>query len=236
LRATAPDGEGHDCESVDTADTFACVFTGRGERVSEVVSHWDGVYSSAPSTTKSWYEREPTHSLRLVTQAARDCSAAIIDIGAGTSMLVDRLLESGFTDVTVLDISAHALEEVRRRLGERANTATFITSDVLSWQPDLHYDVWHDRAVFHFLTEPSQRAHYVSLAEAGIRQGGLLIVATFAEDGPTQCSGLDVTRYSADDLAATFAAGFEPVLNEREAHHTPTGAIQPFTWTTLRRT
>jgi SAM-dependent methyltransferase len=199
-------------------------------------NHWNDIHSAAPSTTRSWYEHEPTISLRLIEATKPGASAAIIDIGAGTSMLVDRLLDNGFTDVTVLDISAHALDEVRRRLGARVSDATFITGDVLSWQPVRRYDVWHDRAVFHFLTEPSQRARYISLAEAGVRPGGTLIVATFAEDGPSQCSGLDITRYSADDLSATFASGFRPVSSEREAHHTPAGGVQPFTWAMLRRT
>jgi 2-polyprenyl-3-methyl-5-hydroxy-6-metoxy-1,4-benzoquinol methylase len=203
--------------------------------VSEVVSHWDGIYSSAPSTTRSWYERDPAHSLRLVTQVVADRSAAIIDVGAGTSALVDRLLESGFDDVTALDVSSQALDEVRERLGVQANRVSFLVADVLAWRPERTYDVWHDRAVFHFLTDSSSRERYVSLAAASVRVGGALIVATFADDGPTHCSGLPVFRYSGDELADAFAAHFELVQTERELHVTPSGAVQPFTWAVLRR-
>jgi hypothetical protein len=162
-------------------------------------------------------------------------SAAIIDLGAGTSMLVDRLSDAGFVDLTVLDISAHALDEVARRLGPRATRARFICQDVLSWQPERQYDVWHDRAVFHFLSEEAGRSSYVSVAALAVRAGGAVIVATFAEDGPTRCSGLPVARYSADELADAFAPGFEPVHAERELHETPAGEVQPFTWMILRR-
>jgi hypothetical protein len=197
--------------------------------------HWDHIYSTGTPAARSWYEREPTRSLRLIEMTAGDPSAAIIDLGAGTSMLVDRLLDAGFPDVTVLDISAHALEEVGRRLGPRASSVRFIPHDVLSWQPGRQYQVWHDRAVFHFLTEAAQRSSYVSVAAGAVCAGGAVIVATFAEDGPTTCSGLPVARYSAGQLADAFAADFEPVHAEREHHVTPAGAVQPFTWMVLKR-
>jgi hypothetical protein len=209
--------------------------SGQYASVGQSADHWDGIYSTGASTSRSWYEREPAQSLRLIAQSAADPSAAIIDLGAGTSMLVDRLLGTGFTDVTVLDISAHALDEIGRRLGPLASRATFIRRDVLAWQPERRYDVWHDRAVFHFLSDPAQRSRYVDVAEGAVRAGGTLIVATFAEDGPTQCSGLPVARYSADELADAFAAGFEPVHHEREFHETPAGTVQPLTWSILRR-
>jgi hypothetical protein len=204
--------------------------------VGQSAEHWDGIYSTGTSTARSWYEREPTHSLRLIDMTTADRSAAIIDVGAGTSMLVDCLLDSGFIDVTVLDISAQALDEVGRRLGRRASAACFIRQDVLCWQPERYYDVWHDRAVFHFLSDPAQRSRYVSVAAGGVRAGGAVIVATFAEDGPSQCSGLPVARYAADELADAFAEGFEPVHAERELHETPAGPVQPFTWMILRKT
>jgi hypothetical protein len=203
--------------------------------VGQSADHWDGIYATGTSTSRSWYEREPTQSLRLIATAAASPSAAIIDLGAGTSMLVDRLLDTGFTDVTVLDISAHALDEVRRRLGPLASRVTFIRHDVLTWQPERRYDIWHDRVVFHFLSDPAQRSRYVAVAEGAVRAGGALIMATFAQDGPNQCSGLPVARYSADELADAFSAGFEPVHHERERHETPAGTVQPFTWMILRR-
>jgi hypothetical protein len=203
--------------------------------VGQSADHWDGIHSTGTSTSRSWYEPEPAHSLRLITEAAQGRSAAILDLGAGTSMLVDRLLGSGFIDVTVLDISAHALDEVSGRLGPLASGVTFICHDVLSWQPVRRYDIWHDRAVFHFLGDPTHRSRYVAVAEGAVRAGGALIVATFAEDGPTHCSGLPVVRYSADQLADAFAPGFEPVHDERDCHQTPGGTVQPFTWMILRR-
>jgi trans-aconitate methyltransferase len=167
---------------------------------------------------------------------AANHSAAIIDVGAGTSALVDCLLANGFEDVTVLDVSSHALDEVRDRLGARASRVSFLVEDVLSWRPERAYDVWHDRAVFHFLTDSSQQRHYVALAARGVKSGGALIVATFADDGPTHCSGLPVHRYSAAELADAFSTHFELVHDERELHVTPSGAVQPFTWAVLRRT
>jgi len=203
--------------------------------VSEVAAHWDRVHSSASSTARSWYQRDPSRSLTLVTQATADRSASIVDVGAGTSALVDRLLESGFIDVTVLDVSSHALGVVRDRLDAQAARVSFVAQDVLSWRPERAYDIWHDRAVFHFLTDTRHTERYVSIAVATVRVGGALIVATFADDGPTHCSGLPVHPYSTDELAEMFAAGFELEHCERELHRTPTGAVQPFTWVLLRR-
>jgi SAM-dependent methyltransferase len=184
---------------------------------------------------RSWYERDPANSVRLVTQVAQDRSAAIVDVGAGTSTLVDRLVGNGFEDVTVLDVSPRALDEVRGRLGAHARAVSFVVQDVLSWRPAHAYDVWHDRAVFHFLAASASRERYTALAAASVRVGGSLIVATFADDGPTRCSGLPVHRYSAVELAAAYATHFELVHDERELHVTPSGAVQPFTWVVLRR-
>jgi 2-polyprenyl-3-methyl-5-hydroxy-6-metoxy-1,4-benzoquinol methylase len=197
--------------------------------------HWETVYTTASSTELSWYERQPATSLRLIEEIASEPSAAVIDIGAGTSSLIDRLLAKGFTDVTVLDIAQHALTEVQQRLGHRAKAVTFVHQDVLTWKPDRQYDIWHDRAVFHFLTDTSARDRYVDLAARSIRHGGVLVLATFAEDGPAYCSGLPVARYTARDLADAFAASCSLVRSEREEHVTPAGVVQPFTWAVLRR-
>jgi SAM-dependent methyltransferase len=183
----------------------------------------------------SWYERDPATSLRLIEQVAAPRSWGVIDIGAGTSLLVDRLLARGFHDLTVLDISDHALSQVRARLGGRALGVTFLRQDLLTWTPDRQYDIWHDRAVFHFLTEPTDRDRYVELAASAVRSGGSLVLATFATDGPVQCSKLDVCRYSAEDLADTFSASFVVAHHEREEHVTPRGIVQPFTWVVLTR-
>jgi len=198
-------------------------------------SHWESIYATAASTELSWYEREPATSVRLIEEIASEPSAAVIDIGAGTSLLVDRLVANGFTDVTVLDIAQHALTEVQQRLGDHAQHVTFVHQDVLEWTPERQYDIWHDRAVFHFLTRTSARDRYVDLAARSIRPGGVLILATFAADGPTHCSGLPVARYAAHDLEHIFAAYFSLVTSEREEHVTPAAVVQPFTWVVLRR-
>jgi len=197
--------------------------------------HWERVYAATPSSEVSWYTRDAGVSIRLMEAVTPSRSVPVIDVGAGASVLVDRLLEAGFTDVTVLDVSEHALGVTRGRLGERASAVTFIARDVLEWEPDRRYAVGHDRAVFHFLTEPAERDRYVDTLAAAIRPGGSLLVATFAEDGPEQCSGLPVCRYTAEDLASVFAARFSLVASEREEHVTPRGALQPFTWVNLRR-
>jgi SAM-dependent methyltransferase len=204
--------------------------------VSERGEHWENIHATAPATQASWYEREPATSLRLIRGIASGPSADVVDIGAGTSFLVDRLLASGFRDVTVLDISHRALDGVRRRLGDQARGVTFIAEDVLMWEPDRQYEIWHDRAVFHFLTEPLARDRYINLAARSIRSGGALVLATFAEDGPAQCSGLPVSRYSAEGLEDAFSLSFTLIHDEREEHTTPGGVVQPFTWVVFRRT
>jgi trans-aconitate methyltransferase len=199
-------------------------------------AHWERVHAATASTDVSWFERDPTLSLRLVVDAAAGPGDAIIDIGAGASLLVDRLLGRGFSDLTVLDISEHALSEVRRRLGEMSAYVAFLHQDLLAWTPDRQYDVWHDRAVFHFLTVATDRSRYVELAASAVRSGGSLILATFAEDGPTKCSGLAVRRYSAADLQEAFSPSFSMTRDELEEHVTPHGVVQPFTWVVLQRT
>ena len=197
--------------------------------------HWEGVYATRPTTEVSWFEREPATSLRMINALGLRLSAAIVDVGAGASLLVDRLLARGFSDLTVLDISPHVLDEVRERLGEWAGQVTFVAHDLLTWEPDRRFDLWHDRAVFHFLVDVADQDRYVQLAGRTVRRGGAVIVAGFAEDGPTQCSGLPVSRHSADDLAATFRPFFTLITHEREEHVTPAGIVQPFAWATLRR-
>jgi ubiquinone/menaquinone biosynthesis C-methylase UbiE len=197
--------------------------------------HWEDIYASTAATDSSWYEPEPAASLRLIEQIGPTPSQAVIDVGAGESLLVDGLLARGFTDITVLDVSRNALTNVERRLGEGARHVTFVHHDVLTWTPDRTYDIWHDRAVFHFLTERTDRDRYVDIAARAIRVGGHLVLATFAEDGPTQCSGLPTSRYSALDLEATFAEYFTLDEHERAEHVTPRGIVQPFTRAVLRR-
>jgi ubiquinone/menaquinone biosynthesis C-methylase UbiE len=196
--------------------------------------HWDAVYGTRATDEVSWYQRLPTTSQRLLTSVSSP-GGAVIDVGAGASTLADTLLGSGWTDVTVLDVSRTALAVVRDRLGERQRSVSFVVANVLSWQPERTFDAWHDRAVFHFLVRPDQREKYVATASRAVRPGGVLVLGTFAADGPTQCSGLPTARYDADALAAAFAPGFTLEHSEREEHVTPGGAVQPFTWAVLRR-
>ena len=201
--------------------------------------HWDTVYGTKADDEVSWFQRQPTTSQRLLTSVLA-ASSAVIDVGAGASTLVDTLLDAGWPDVTVLDVSPKALalvrDRVRDRVRERQEPASFIVADVLSWHPERTYDAWHDRAVFHFLVRPDQREQYVATASRAVRSGGVLVLGTFAADGPTQCSGLPTLRYDADALAAVFAPDFSLEHSEREEHVTPGGAVQPFTWAVLRRT
>lgn len=198
--------------------------------------HWERVYSTKATDAVSWFQEHAESSLRLIqaTGVARD--APIIDVGGGASTLVDDLLASGYTDLTVLDLSAAALQAAQARLGPRASQVTWIQADVGSADlPEQGFEVWHDRAVFHFLTEPHERQAYVTQVLRSVKPGGHVIVATFAEDGPTQCSGLPVMRYSADELHAQFGAPFLLQQHTKESHHTPFGTVQQFTYCYCRR-
>jgi 2-polyprenyl-3-methyl-5-hydroxy-6-metoxy-1,4-benzoquinol methylase len=195
--------------------------------------HWQEVYSSKKADEVSWFQRKPEVSLRLVTAHAA-LSDAVIDVGAGQSLLIDALLDDGFTDVTVMDISEVAVSEVRQRVHGQVS-ASFVVADVRSWVPSKRFDLWHDRAVFHFMKSVEDKAAYLSAIAQAIRPGGIAIIGTFAEDGPTQCSGLDVSRYSPIQLANEFEEFFALESTESEEHVTPWGAVQHFTWVTLRR-
>lgn len=196
--------------------------------------HWDGVYGSKAVTDVSWYQPRPATSLRLVAAAAAGRRGPVVDVGAGASTLVDELLADGWDDLTLLDVSAAALDVVRSRLGA-APGVRFVASDVRSWSPGRTFRVWHDRAVFHFLTDAAEQAAYADLARRGVAPGGAVVLATFAADGPEQCSGLPTARYEAADLAAVFADGFDLEHAEREEHRTPWDSVQSFTWVVLRR-
>ena len=193
-------------------------------------AHWNEVYATKAPNQVSWFQAEPVQSLRMIAASGANNDAAIIDVGGGASVLVDRLLAAGFTDVSVLDIAENALERSITRLGQAAARVNWIVADVLSWTPQRSYDVWHDRAVFHFLTTETDRKAYLTQVRRTVRPGGYVVVATFAEDGPTSCSGLPVARYSADTLHHAFGRSFELVESIREMHITPTGAQQSFVY------
>lgn len=199
---------------------------------SSLAAHWEHVYASKALDQVSWHQQHADTSLRLIT-GVTDPTAAVIDVGAGASPLVDDLLHAGYRDVTTLDVSAQALAAVRARLAGRTGV-TYVAADLLTWQPDRRYDVWHDRAAFHFLSDPADRDRYITTATRAVAPGGVLVLGTFAADGATSCSGLPTARYDADGLAALFA-DFTVQLVDHENHHTPGGAKQPFTWVILRR-
>ncbi len=198
-------------------------------------AHWNRIYGAKTETQLSWHEDAPALSLDLVRSVGLGPGAAVIDIGGGASRFVDGMLAAGIGDVTVLDLSQAALDATRARLGAAAAGLHWIAADVTTWQPDRQYDLWHDRAAFHFLTDPAQRAAYLACLTAALRPGGYAIIATFAPDGPETCSGLPVARYSPDMLAATLGAGFTPVTARLHRHLTPWGSEQSFQFSLLRR-
>lgn len=199
-------------------------------------AHWDVVYTTRQPTEVSWYQAEPSRSLELLRETGCGPRTTIIDVGGGDSTLVDAVVAGGLGRMTVLDISGAALARARTRLGEKASEVTWIEADVTrSKLPANSFDVWHDRAVFHFLTDPEDRARYAAVAAATLRPSGTLLMATFAPDGPLRCSGLPVVRYSAESLARELGDAFSLARSFEDVHRTPAGAEQRFTIAVLRR-
>ena len=186
--------------------------------------HWETIYQTKDVHTVSWFQVDARESLDLITRYAPDRSTPIIDVGGGASVLVDDLLSAGYTDLTVLDVSETALEIARQRLGDAAARVKWIVADVRDAPlPERRFTIWHDRAVFHFLTDATDRQAYVEQVQRTVRPGGYVLIATFAEDGPKTCSGLPVVRYSAESLHSEFGPAFRIVTSEHEDHHTPAG-------------
>jgi SAM-dependent methyltransferase len=198
--------------------------------------HWDGVYGSKAEDAVSWFQETAETSLELLDRLALPAGTRLVDVGGGASRLVDELLVRGGCEVTVLDVAAAGLARAQSRLGPAAAEVTWVVADVTDWQPEQTYDVWHDRAVFHFLVDEDDRRHYVRTLRSALRVGGHVVVATFAVDGPEQCSGLPVVRYDAASLARALGPGWDQVASRRQVHRTPWGGEQPFTWLLLRRT
>jgi len=197
--------------------------------------HWEKVYQTKSSDAVSWFQARPDVSLSLIAHSELPLDAAIVDVGAGASTLIDSLLEAGRRDLSVLDISTAALQTTRERLGQAASLVDWIVADVLAWAPSKRYALWHDRAVFHFLVDADDRARYLETLRRTLLPDGQVIVATFAEDGPERCSGLPVARYAAAGLHAAFGTAFELLESTREIHRTPGGAEQRFTYVRMRR-
>jgi SAM-dependent methyltransferase len=195
--------------------------------------HWDAAYEMCGATGVSWFQPVATVSVELIERLGTPKDASLIDIGGGASLLVDTLIGRGFSDLTVLDVSKSALNAVRERLGP-TNSVALLHEDLLDWKPERRFDLWHDRAVFHFLVEGDDREKYLRTLRSALRPGGAVVMATFALDGPEYCSGLPVARYSCADLAEILGSDFVIVEQLREEHFTPAGAIQPFTWMAAR--
>ncbi len=201
----------------------------------ESKEHWERVYQTKAPTAVSWYQSEAKTSLELIQRVAPDLGAPIIDVGGGASTLVDGLLDAGYSDLTVLDWAGSALSVAQSRLGARSKLIRWLEANVLDTDlPAASYCVWHDRAVFHFLTDPADRARYVAQTRRAVAPGGYVIVASFSLEGPARCSGLDVMRYSPDTMHAEFGSGFRLLNSVREDHHTPSGAVQSFVYCLCR--
>jgi len=198
--------------------------------------YWDTVYKNKAQTEVSWFQPKPETSLKLIGATGLGKEASIIDVGGGASLLVDHLLDDGYTDLTILDVSDKALHLSRERLGERAARVNWWAADITEFKPPRQYDIWHDRAVFHFLTDVGDRACYATAAAEGVRKGGGLIVATFSHGGPDKCSGLEVVKYAPAELDAWFSAWFQLVETVEEVHRTPSGAAQHFVYCRFIRT
>jgi len=199
-----------------------------------LAAHWDDAYAKG-AVSRSWFQPEPVLSLRMLEAIGVAASSSLIDVGGGASSLAAALLERGFRDLTVLDISVAGLEHARRRLGPRAREVTWVAADIRTWVPPRRFAAWHDRAVFHFLTAaPDQQAYLRTLADA-TAVNAVAVFGCFAPDGPSRCSGLPVARYAPADLAALLGDAWAPIAQDRETHLTPSGQTQPFTWSALRR-
>lgn len=198
-------------------------------------AHWEAVYQQRPLDAVSWYQSYPTRSIALIRASGIDTKEAIIDVGGGASFLVDTLLQDGFKDVTVLDISPTVLDRVRDRLGKLATNVSLIQADVTTFAPSRRYALWHDRAVFHFLTAPEDRARYLRVLDSALTPDGQLILAAFGPEGPERCSGLPVTRYGATSLSDALGPVWSLQESSLEEHRTPAGAAQQFFYALFRR-
>ncbi len=197
-------------------------------------THWEQVYGTKQPTEVSWFQPIPEKSLQLIRATGVARGQAIIDAGGGASTLVDNLLADGFTDVSVLDISANALLKSQERLGERAGVVSWIEADVTEFEPQRRYDLWHDRAVFHFLTDATDRDRYVEVVRRSLNPGGHLVLATFGPQGPIRCSGLDICRYGVEQLTDLLGTYFSLQSHELDEHRTPSGAVQQFLYSWWR--
>jgi SAM-dependent methyltransferase len=198
-------------------------------------THWQRVYTQKPPDQLSWYEPVSRRSLLLIRDSAVDRNAAILDVGGGASKLAASLLGVGYGDITVADISAASLAEARSNLGPAADRITWVEADIRSHDFGRHFELWHDRALFHFMVDTEDRDAYLGALRRSLTAGGHALIATFGPDGPSHCSGLPVARYDANRLAQTLGADFELVHSAQQVHRTPSGRSQQFVYAHLRR-
>ncbi len=197
--------------------------------------HWENVFTTKKPNEVSWYQQTPEESLQFFNQLSVDKNAAVIDIGSGDSFLVDHLLERGYTNITVLDISKSAIDKVKKRLGKKANRVKWIVSDILDFKNDNQYDCWHDRAAFHFLTSTEEVESYISIAQKHIKPSGKLIIGTFSNNGPEKCSGLPVQQYDEDLLNNTLKKWFSKIKCITTNHITPFKTVQNFLFCSFQK-
>lgn len=198
-------------------------------------SHWENVFSTKGEKEVSWYQQKPETSLQFFTENNIPKDAKIIEVGGGHSYLIDNLLDLGYTDVTILDISKNAIERLKKRLGEKASKVKFIISDVVEFFPDEKYDVWHDRASFHFLTSDEDIQKYKNLVSNSLNEKGLLFLGAFSENGPLKCSGLEITQYSESKIQSVFGNSFSVENCFTEDHQTPFDTVQNFIFCSLKK-
>ena len=201
----------------------------------DLKAHWDSVWQTKSHDSTSWYQEVPATSLRFFETVKLSNTAPLIDIGSGASKLIDGWLSQGFRDITALDISANAFVQSKLRLGADADQVTFIEANVIDWQPERCYQLWHDRAVFHFLTDPDSRERYINTIMTALAPGAFFICGGFSTSGPQKCSGLEVQRYDPGRMAEVFAPWFEVLASENETHLTPARSEQHFLWSLFQR-
>lgn len=196
-------------------------------------AHWEKIYTTRSFEEVSWYQPRPALSLELINDSGLPKSAAILDVGGGDSHLVDVLLEEGYSNLTVLDISSTAIEKAKRRLGEKSAGVNWIVSDITAFEPRESYDLWHDRAALHFLTSKDELDRYVRLLQSSVRANGKLVIGTFSVDGPTKCSGIEIRQYSEESMSELFDPSFRLERTLRQNHITPSGSKQNFLFGTF---
>jgi SAM-dependent methyltransferase len=197
--------------------------------------HWENVFTTKTEKEVSWYQQYPQTSIDFIIALQLPLDAKIIDVGGGDSYLIDALLDLGYTNLTLLDISANAIERIKNRLGAKANRVTFIVTDILDFNPTEHYDLWHDRACFHFLTEANAIEHYANLVNKALSKTGRMLIGTFSDNGPKKCSGLDIKQYTMESLRLVFEKDFQLKGCFTEDHKTPFDTIQNFLFCGFKR-